>query len=75
MLGYRLYYLGADGHFSGSVEFEAEHDRAAMMRAESKRRGQAAELWERSRQVWVFDGYPVASGSPFAYSEDEPEGL
>lgn len=52
---YRLYYLDSvDRLISGSFEFEAADDEAAVQLAEHVREGRAAELWcgERKLKVW-----------------------
>jgi hypothetical protein len=57
---YRLYYLRA-GHIARCEAFEAEGDAAALAQAEARRRGQAAELWNRARMVAWFDPAPATA--------------
>ncbi|MCR5876868.1 hypothetical protein LRS10_23555 [Phenylobacterium sp. J426] len=70
MSAYRLYLVDAAGRFAGSDAFEAENDREAMAWAEAQREGQAAELWQADRQVWIFDGEPAAPSKPFRDAEE-----
>lgn len=69
MPGYRLYFVDAAKHFTGSDEFIALHDHEAKEFAELRRQGHAAELWERGRCVFVFEGAPAATNNPFRHAE------
>ena len=51
MLGYRLYFLDADGHIQHAVEFESESDEEALRSVESLRDECDLELWTGARVV------------------------
>lgn len=49
---YRLYFLDSvDRMISGSLEFEAGSDGAAIQAAESMREGRPVELWRGTRKL------------------------
>jgi hypothetical protein len=49
--GYRAYIVGPDGHFSGSKEFVATNDEAALEHARQFVDGHDIELWSGGRFV------------------------
>jgi len=53
---FRLYFINAGGHFSGSFEFRADTDDAAIKIAEAWRDGRGAELWSRNRKIKTWKG-------------------
>jgi hypothetical protein len=51
---YRLYSVGADGHFVGAVDVEAADDVDASIKAQGLLNGLDLELWQRDRFVAKF---------------------
>lgn len=51
MFDYRLYLLGADGHFAGVETFNARNDDDAKIRAAGIAKDDPYELWCRDRVV------------------------
>jgi hypothetical protein len=49
--GYRAYIVGSDGHFTGSKEFVAATDEAALEHARQLVDGHDLELWNGGRFV------------------------
>jgi hypothetical protein len=54
---YKLYLLGPGGHIMAREDLRAEDDAHAIVMAERRSGGGAAELWEGDRKVKVF---PIA---------------
>lgn len=46
----------SDGRFSARDVLEAKDDAEAVALAERAQRGDAMELWQGARKVWVFEG-------------------
>jgi hypothetical protein len=51
---YRVYIIGSDGHFQGSVPLICPHDDAAMEQAKQLMDGHDIELWQRARKIARF---------------------
>jgi hypothetical protein len=58
MKAYRLYFIGADGHFAKVEVIEAADDAAAIAAAAVLLSGSGAELWDLDRRVKVFPTPP-----------------
>jgi hypothetical protein len=58
MGGYRLYYVGPDGHFIGVEEIEADDDDGATKAARKFAGARPMELWDAARQVKTFPATP-----------------
>jgi hypothetical protein len=54
MADYRVYIIGADGHFLRSVELVCPDDEKAQEFAKQLVDGHDVELWERDRKVATF---------------------
>jgi len=54
MRHYRIYRVGADGHFASADNIECADDEAAIQRAQQAVDGQDIELWEQGRFVARF---------------------
>lgn len=55
MHGYRAYIIGPDGHIKDRVEFFAESDNEAKLRAGQLVDGHAVELWDEARKIARFE--------------------
>lgn len=53
---YRIYYLDADNHHIGVLDFRAPGDLAAIVRAGPPIFGELRELWNQGRKVLEFRG-------------------
>ena len=51
---YRLYSVGADGHFVGAINIEAGDDDEASKKAQESVNGHGLELWERAHFIARF---------------------
>lgn len=58
MAGYRLYFLGQDGHIAHALEIDCESDAEAIEFVEAHQDGRAKELWQERRRVRVFPAAP-----------------
>jgi hypothetical protein len=58
MPDYRVYIIGADGHFFDSHAIECADDETAMERAAQLVDGHDVELWQRDRKVAKFEHKP-----------------
>jgi hypothetical protein len=56
---YRLYFIGADGHFAKAVEFDAAADEMAIEGVVTYVDGRDMELWQRDRKIRAFPGDPT----------------
>jgi hypothetical protein len=52
---YRVYIVGRDGRFDGSVELDCADDKAATESARQFLNGHDVELWQRDRRVAKFE--------------------
>jgi hypothetical protein len=55
---YRVYIIGADGHFYNSVPLECADDSEAIEQAKQLVDGHDVELWQRDRKIAKFDHKP-----------------
>lgn len=55
MQEYRLFFLDGARHIEKAHEFEAENDEAAIKISEGWREGRRMELWQRDRQVKLWN--------------------
>ena len=55
---YRVYIIGADGHFQSSVPLICPDDETAKEQAEQLVDGHDVELWQRARKVAKFERKP-----------------
>lgn len=55
---YRVYLIGADGHFQNSVPLECADDEAATEQAKQLVDGHDVELWQRDRKIATFKHEP-----------------
>ena len=58
MLTYRLYFLGADGHFVGAEPFECGGDKEAIELARAETGDRSSELWQEARMVTAIRPQP-----------------
>jgi hypothetical protein len=58
MAEYRVYVIGADGHFIRAVELVCPDDDAAKERAKQLVDGHDVELWQGERKVTAFKHKP-----------------
>ncbi len=67
-MNYRIYFVGADGHFINREDVDAESDKAAIAAARALSKGQAIEVWQRDRLVTKVDARPgsLTPGNLFA---------
>ena len=56
MTDYRVYVIGADGHFVKAIQLDCPNDDAAIESAKQFVNGHDLELWQRDRQVTSFSG-------------------
>lgn len=54
MEDYKLYLLGPGGHILAREDLKAEDDVHAIVVAEARRAGGAAELWKGDRKLRAF---------------------
>jgi hypothetical protein len=54
MQGYRVYFIGDDGHIKDRVEFSCPNEEAARAYARRLIDGQDVELWRDDHQIAVF---------------------
>jgi hypothetical protein len=52
---YRVYIVGADGHFRKAVPLECANDDAAKQQAEQLVDGHDVELWQLDRKIATFE--------------------
>jgi hypothetical protein len=62
MNAYRLYFVGADGHFKGVEVIEADDDDTAILAARKHAGALPMELWNADRRVETFPA--VSPGRP-----------
>jgi hypothetical protein len=55
---FRVYTVGADGHYTGRTDFESSSDETALKHAKQLANGRAVELWEGRRFIARLDGKP-----------------
>jgi hypothetical protein len=48
---YRIYYLGARGHFASAENVECADDQGAIEKARQAATSQSVELWEHDRFI------------------------
>jgi hypothetical protein len=51
MLGYRVFFVGRDGHISSAVEVECKDDAEALAAATRLAEGLHVELWQGKRRI------------------------
>jgi hypothetical protein len=51
MADYRIYFVGADGHFAGAKDIYCPNDQEALKRAKQHVDGCDIELWARGRFI------------------------
>lgn len=68
LFDYRLFFLGADGHFRHAMILTCASDRAAIRLAASYHDGRAMELWLRDRLVKQFERRSIESNSKASQS-------
>jgi hypothetical protein len=51
MSDYRAFYVGADGHFAGSRELDADNDSTAIISAKKLLDGKDIEIWCGLRKI------------------------
>ena len=56
---YRVYIIGADGHFTSAVPLICPDDEAAKEQAAQLVDGHDVELWERARKIAWFGQKPA----------------
>ena len=54
MQTYRLYFLGANGHFAHAIAFECDSDEEAIETVKAHVDGRPMELWQQARKVMDF---------------------
>jgi hypothetical protein len=55
MVDYRIYIIGADGHFYRSVLLDCMNDEEAVEQAKKQLDGHDIELWQLDRKVAMLD--------------------
>jgi hypothetical protein len=55
VLHYRIYFVGADGHFTDAAEVTCGDDEQAVETAEGIARGKRVELWSGHRRVAIIN--------------------
>lgn len=53
-MDYRLYLVGANGHFTQAIAIDAPDDEAAIVIADEYANGSPMELWKQGRKVRMF---------------------
>jgi hypothetical protein len=48
---YRVYFVGADGHFTSAADFHLNDDQSAIEAAQEVARGHKVELWSGRRHI------------------------
>lgn len=65
MPGFRIFYVdGSAGHITGSHDFNATDDLAAIRQVEEYRTGGAMELWSGTRKIKTWEATPPLDGNP-----------
>ena len=62
MADYRIYFIGADGHFAGAEEIYCANDQEALERAKQLVSGCDIELWARHRFIAKIEADKDATG-------------
>jgi hypothetical protein len=58
MADYRVYFVGADGHFFDAVALVCADDAEAIEKAKQLAHGHDIELWQLDRKVATFTHKP-----------------
>jgi hypothetical protein len=58
MAAYRLYFVGANGHFADVEVLDCRDDDAAIKASKQHADGRAMELWQHERMVATFPAQP-----------------
>jgi hypothetical protein len=55
MAEYRIYVIGADGHFIRAINLNCADDKAAIESAKQFIGDRGLELWQRDRKIATFE--------------------
>ena len=67
MPGFRIFYVdGSAGHITGSHDFNAADDLAAIHQVEEYRTGSAMELWSGTRKIKCWEATVPPEGTASA---------